>query len=319
MVEKYHNFIGGKRLRGALTRESYQMFGGEEEYNILKASMVVELIHGFGLIHDDIMDNDDLRRGKPTIHEQYLREILENKDSTKEEAYLYGISMAMMIGDLGPLFSNLIIAETNFPPERKVKLLSKLSETVLYTIYGQGMDVTFEQNEIPTEEEAMQVHRYKTAYYTITGPLQYGALLAGIEETDPRYQALEKYGLPIGIAFQLKDDELGIFSESEKIGKPVFSDLRQGKVTVLFAKAFENADNGKLKFLKKVHGHPEASSEDLEKVKEIIVETGALEYSRNLSLQLIDEGTSYIKEVTSDEKYRDLLNLIAEFVSSRDK
>lgn len=318
MVEKYRDFIGGKRLRGALTKESYEMFGGEEEYDILKASMVVEIIHGFGLIHDDIMDQDNLRRNKPTLHKQYELENLE-KGFPKEKSKLYGTSMATMVGDLGPFYNNLILEEVNFPAERKVKVLKKISETILYTIYGQGLDVTYGQQNNPIEEQALRVHKYKTSYYTITGPLQYGAILAGAREDDSRFAALEKYGIPIGIAFQLKDDELGLFSETEKIGKPIFSDLRQGKVTLLFAKAFENADNTQLEFLKMVYGNPEASEKDLMKVREIVVETGALKYSRKLSAQLIEEGTSYVKKITSDERHQDLLNLIAEFVGARKK
>jgi geranylgeranyl diphosphate synthase type I len=317
MVEKFQDFIGGKRLRGALTRSGYQMFGGGNDYEITKASLAVEIIHGLALIHDDIMDQDDLRRGKPTIHKQY--ETSYREGGSDEKAQTYGKSMAILVGDLGAFLTNIIIAETNFPEERKVRLMKRISEVILLTIYGQGLDVTYEQKLRPLEEEALRVHQYKTSYYTVTGPLEYGAILAGCNESDPRYQALEKYGLPIGLAFQLKDDEMGIFSEEEQIGKPVFSDLREGKVTLLFAKTFEKADNSQLKFLKSVYGKPKADRKDLEKVREIITETGALEYSRKICLDLIAEGKSHISEITRDESYRELLKLIAEFVTKRDK
>lgn len=319
MVEKYRDFIGGKRFRGAMTKLSYHMFEGEEEYDVLKASLAVEIIHCFGLIHDDIMDQDDIRRNKPTIHKQFEAELQEHDEHSKLKPDRYGDYMSMTTGDLGPFLANLIIQEANFPNERKIKYLGKLSEYIINTVYGQGMDLTYEQSLMPSQDEAMRVHQYKTAYYTIVGPLQYGAVLAGVDDKDERLAAIEKFGLPVGIAFQLKDDEMGLFSETEKIHKPIFSDLRQGKVTLLFAKTFEMADNSQLEFLKSVYGKTDADGKDLEKVREIVAETGALEYSRKICLDLIADGMSHVNEITSDEYYRELLNLIAEFVTQRDK
>jgi geranylgeranyl diphosphate synthase type I len=265
------------------------------------------------------MDKDELRRGKKTIYKQYEEKIAEEKNLKDDEAWHYGVSMGMSVGDMGPFFSNLIISETSFPDEIKMKFLHVISEIMISTVYGQGMDVTYEKNKRPQEEQVMLINKHKTAFYTIVGPLRYGAILAGTNEDDKRYQALEKYGVPIGLAFQLKDDELGLFSEEKKIGKQVYSDVRAGKMTLLFAKAFEFADNNQLKYLESALGNPEASQEELKKVREIVVETGALEYSRQLGLQLISEGTSHVNEITGDEKYRDLLNLVAEFVRTREK
>ncbi len=318
MVERYENFLGGKRLRGYLTKKSYEMFAGEKDYDISYASLFVEAIHGFALVHDDIMDKDDLRRGEPTVHVQY-EDLHDKSYPLGKNRKHYALSMAVNTGDLGVFFANLLVEKTNFPSERKMKLIKRMSEVFINTIYGQGLDVSFEEKEGILEEEVLQVHKYKTAYYTVTGPLQFGAILAGVDEADPRYKATEGYGLPVGVAFQLKDDEMGLFSSEERMGKPIYSDLRQGKVTLLFAKAFENADQEELEFLKSVHGNPNAKKEDLEKVKEIVVKTGALQYSQDLSEKLVIEGNKFIPEITKDKEYQELLNLISEFVISREK
>jgi geranylgeranyl diphosphate synthase type I len=165
----------------------------------------------------------------------------------------------------------------------------------------------------------MDIHKFKTAFYTIPGPLQYGAILAGVAEHDPRYKALEEYGIPVGIAFQLRDDELGMFSQQEKFGKPIYSDLRQGKNTVLFAKAFENANEEQLKVLNVMHGNPDVKEEDLHVINEILIETGALKYSEDLSRTLVEEGKAHINKITDNKNYKELLDLVADFVVTRDK
>lgn len=318
MVERYEDFIGGKRLRGALTKIGYEMFGGKPTDDIYKASMIVELIHGFGLMHDDIMDEDELRRKKPTMHIQYQKYFDENFTDSRRHKELYGTSMALNVGDLGPFYANLIIEQTNFPDKLKMRFLKRVSEVVIQTVHGQGLDVTYEQDDVPTEEKVMAIHKFKTAYYTIAGPIQYGAILAGLKETDIRYKAIEDYGIPVGIAFQLRDDELGMFSNPEKFGKPIYSDLRQGKNTVLFAQAFEKADKEQLKFLKSVHGNPNVNEKDLAKVNKILVDTGALSYSQELGWRLVDEGREFISGITNKKKYKELLDLVANYVVTRE-
>ncbi len=319
MVERFDAFLGGKRLRGSLTKLGYDLFGGVECDDIYKASMVSEVIHGFGLIHDDIMDEDELRRSRPTMHIQYQNVHKEKFPHSKRSQKLYGTSMAINVGDLGPFYANLIINDTKFDPELKIRFLRRVSEVVIQTVQGQGLDVSYEQDETPSEEKVMAIHKFKTAFYTIPGPMQYGAILAGADESSTQYKAIEEYGLPLGIAFQLRDDELGMFSNQKELGKPIYSDLRQGKNTVLFAKAFENANPEQLKFLRSVHGNQDVKESDLKRVNEILIETGALEYSQKLSWKLVEEGKKHIAKITSDPKQRELLATLADYVVTREK
>lgn len=319
MVEIYRRFLGGKRLRGALTYGSYKMFGGQREEDILQASLIIEIIHAFGLIHDDIMDEDRLRRGQPTAHVQYEDSLKEKSGIklSKNNPQHFGLSMALDLGDLGPFFSNLILYQTKFSPKTKMDFLEVLSETIVTTIYGQGLDINFELDPNPTQDKVLKVHLYKTANYTVIGPLRYGAVLAGVSKKSPIFKALEGYGRPVGIAFQLRDDELGMFSSEKKLGKPVDSDLREGKNTLLFSKAFENGNPEQISFLRYAHGNKNLTERDLEKARGVIVETGALEFSQKESHRLVEEGKKHIPEITRDKHSQELLAVLADYVVKR--
>lgn len=319
MVGIYHDFIGGKRLRGALTFGSYQMFGGKAENDILKASAIVELIHAFGLMHDDIMDEDQLRRGKPTVHIRY-RDLFKKKypGNTRKNPEHFGISMALDVGDLGPFWANLILVGTKFPAVVKLRFLEILSETIITTIYGQGLDVHFESDPKPTLRKILQVHLFKTANYTITGPLRYGAVLAGASRKTNRYQALSLYGTPVGIAFQLRDDELGLFSTPEKLGKASDSDLKEGKNTLLFLKALENGRPEQKAFIKYAHGNRGITPVEVAAVRKIVTETGALEYSQRESRRLVEKGKRFIPQITANRRFQELLEVLADYVIERE-
>lgn len=314
MMRIYLNFMGGKNIRGALTRLGYECFGGKNERSILKASLMVEITHAFLLMHDDIMDRDTLRRGMPTIHAQYER--LLKKSHHKSDSPHYGRCMAIDLGDTGFVLAHLILAEADFPAEVKERVLRRFNQVLLDTAFGQAIDVTYEHFEKITEEDVMRVHHYKTANYTITGPLQYGVLFAGAN--DNQIKIIEKYGLPVGIAFQLRDDELGIFSDEEKLGKPVGSDIRENKNTLLHIKALEWANPEERKFLEYAYGNRDLTKEEVKKVQEITIKTGALAYSQKLSGQLVGKGKKYVVKITSDPELRDTLYKMADFMIERD-
>lgn len=314
MMRIYLNFMGGKNIRGALTKLGYECFGGENEKAILEASLMVEATHAFLLMHDDIMDQDELRRGMPTIHVRYER--LHEQRYTKSDAKHYGKCMATDLGDAGFVIAHLILAKANFPPMVKEKVLGRFNQILLDTAFGQAIDVTYEHFEKVKEEDVMRVHHYKTANYTITGPLQYGALFAGASEN--KIKIIEKYGLPVGIAFQLRDDELGIFSDEKKLGKPVGSDIRQNKNTLLHIKVLEWATSEDKKFLEHAYGNQNLTRKAIEKVREITIKTGALAYSQKLSRQLVEKGKKFVPQITKDPELQDILYKMADFMIERD-
>ncbi len=314
MMGVYQDFCnGGKKVRGSLIHLGYLCTAGEEVEEIVKASIAMEIIHAGLLMHDDIMDKDEVRRGSKTIHlcyRDFHRKYLEKGDDDH-----YGISMAIDLGDIGFVLCFDILSEVDLPSENKIKAINFLSQTLLRTAFGQGLDVTYELTENISEEDVMRVHLNKTAHYTISGPLSVGALLAGADQK--KLKAIEKFGIPVGIAFQLRDDELGLFSSEETLGKPIGSDVREGKLTVLRIKALENANEEDKEFLEYAYGNRDLTDEEVERVREITKETGALEYSEKISRELVEKGKKHVSEITSDPEHQDTLLNLADFMITR--
>lgn len=306
MVGDYKEFLsGGKKLRGTEIFLGYEMFGGKNEQTGLKASLVIEIVHSFLLMHDDIMDNDSVRRGRPTMHKKYSSLFGPH----------YGLSLAMTLGDEGMFLAYRILNSLDLPGERLSKATGYLSQVLIEVGIGQALDLTYEKQKKFLLDSVLQVHRYKTAEYTISGPLSIGAILAGADEV--KLKALKNYGIPVGTAFQIRDDELGMFSTEDKLGKPVDSDLKEGKITLLIVKALEKAEGEDKKFLEYAHGNSNLTVSEVERVREIIKKTGALEYSQQTAKKLVEEGKQYIPHITDDKKYQELLSQLADFVIER--
>ncbi|MDD5489646.1 MAG: polyprenyl synthetase family protein [Candidatus Moranbacteria bacterium] len=314
---------GGKRMRANFIRYGYlvarpQQAGEagkpEECKKIIEASMSIELTHIFLLIHDDIIDRDDFRHGVQTIHKKYER--LAKRFFKKTDPKHFGDSMAIVAGDMAAAFGNEIIFNSRFSPERKQKALLKLQEIVANTVSGEILDVMLEAKGRATEKEILEVHRNKTAKYTVEGPLHLGALLAGAD--DRVLRVLSKYAVPVGIAFQIQDDILGAFGNEKKLGKPVCSDLREGKQTLLVAKALENGDMKQRKLVKKLLGNKNVSESDIESFRRAIRETGSLEYSQNLAKKYVEEGKAAIEKSGFNEDAKDFLIGIADYIVKRE-
>ena len=314
MMQRYKDFMsGGKRLRGALIKLGYECFGGQDEKAILETSIAIEIIHSFLLIHDDIMDHDDLRRGKPTIHRQFQN--IHNEKYQRGDPSHYGISLAIDLGDAGCFLAYEVLCNSSFPSEVKIRAIDLLNKILLNTAYGQALDVTYENCTDITQSNVMQVHTHKTAYYTVTGPLSLGAVLA--EAENKQVKKIQDYGQPVGIAFQIRDDILGLYSDEKTLGKPIGSDIRENKNTLLIVKALEWANRKDLEFLKAHYGSPNLSQKDVERVRRIIKITGALEYSNKIGWELVKEGQSFIDGITSNFSCQRLLKSFADFMMER--
>ncbi|MGC8995905.1 MAG: polyprenyl synthetase family protein [Thermoplasmata archaeon] len=291
---------GGKRLRPLLMIVGYKLYGGEDEEEIIKASASIEIVQSFLLIHDDIMDNSDLRRGKPTIHK-----IFENKYNNKK----LGENLAIIAGDLASMYSYEIFENLNFPEERKIKAMLKMTKIIEDTGYGQILDVLSFFREDFNEKDLLKIHEYKTAKYTIEGPMIMGAILAGSDNFD----MITNYAIPVGIAFQLQDDILGLFGDEKEIGKPVTSDLEEGKKTLLIIKAMENE-----KFkdtIMKYLGKKGITIDELNEVRNAVKESGSLEYSYMKLEELVKIAQESIKPI--DNEVKRFLYEFAEYVVKR--
>ena len=315
MLSRYKKFVrGGKKLRGAQIQLGYQIAGGNKR-DVLEASTSIEIIHSFLLMHDDIMDLDAVRRGFPTIHRQYEDE--HRKYKLGKDTLHYGTSMGIGMGDLGAYLGMEVLLASNLDSDKKLTAAKYLSRLLQRVSYGQGLDVTYEQMKNISEHDVMQVHLHKTSIYTVVGPLRIGALLGGL--SDDKINAIEKFGEPVGIAFQLRDDELGLFSDEETLGKPIGSDIKEGKNTLLRIKAIERAKKEDKKFLKFAYGNRDITKKDIRKVQELTINTGVLQYSQELSKKLVEKGKKYAPKITNDRKLQTTLVSLADFVIERTK
>jgi geranylgeranyl diphosphate synthase, type I len=305
---------GGKRVRASFMYHGYRAVGGKELEKISEAAMSIELINIFLLIHDDIIDSDDMRHGVETIHKKYER--MARRYYKKVEPVHFGESIALVAGDMAAAFGNEIIFNSKYTPENKQKALLKLQEIVVNTVSGEILDVMLEAKGRATEKEILEVHRNKTAKYTVEGPLHLGALLAGAEKK--QLDALSDYAIPVGIAFQIQDDILGAFGNEKKLGKPVCSDLREGKQTLLVAKALEFGSNSEKKIVQNLLGKKDADQEEINLFREVMKNTGSLKYSQDLAKKYVEKGKVAILKSNFDQKTQDFLIGIADYIVNRE-
>ncbi len=308
---KEFNLRGGKRIRPALVIEGYKCLKGDNLDEVKKASLSIELAEAYLLIHDDVIDNDDFRRGKPSFHK-----VFESKMAGKPFASKYGESMAIVGGDICALFCTDAILNTNFPLDIKLKTVSLYNKIIRVVGYGQQLDIHYGYSQDATEKNILNVFRMKTAAYTIEGPLQLGVSLAG--GTEEQISKMSEYGVPVGQAFQIQDDILGMFGDEKKLGKPADSDLKEGKRTLLILKALEQADENQKKMLLGALGNPNITDDIVEEVRDIIKETGSLEYSKKLAVDLANKGKQAIIDSDFREEGKDFLIGIADYLINRD-
>jgi geranylgeranyl diphosphate synthase type I len=313
MLQRYKTFcLGGKKLRGGLIQLGYEISGGKKE-EVLEASISIELIHAFLLMHDDIMDMDALRRGRPTIHKQY--EEKHRSQKFDKDFTHFGLSMGIDLGDLGAYLGMEVILSSALPEHNKIQAAKYFARLLQRVAFGQGLDVTYEQLPNISEKDVFEVHLQKTSVYTVGGPLKIGALLGGLPQKN--IDAIEKYGEPVGIAFQLRDDELGLFSSEEELGKPIGSDIREGKNTLLRIRATQASTGRDKEFLAKAYGKSDLSVSEIKKVQDLTRELGVLDYSQKVSRELVEKGKKFIPEITKDPHFQEALASFADFMVER--
>ncbi len=265
--------VGGKRLRPQFCFAGWLIGGGDpEDAGLVGAAASLEWLQASALVHDDLMDGSDTRRGRPSVHREY--EARHLSDGRSGDAASFGLSAAVLLGDLMLSWCDEMMTRSilespsmvaNLMPARVYLDLCK-SEVVA----GQYLDVVGQTLDHLSVDDAMKVVRYKSAKYTVERPLHIGAALAGAG--DELIAALTDVALPLGEAFQLRDDVLGVFGDPSVTGKPTGDDLREGKRTVLIARAAELTDDAGRSSLFEQLG----TYEGIDVVRDLIVESGAL-------------------------------------------
>lgn len=314
---KTMTLAGGKRLRPAFMYYGYLAAGGADRERLLNTAVAVELIHMFLLIHDDIIDRDALRHGEPTLHERYRT--WGRKYLALENPAHFGDSIALIVGDMLFALGNDIIFTSGFPEKYMFAALSRMQKIISHTVVGQARDIYIEYKGVATSQEILAMYEKKTARYTVEGPLHLGSLLAG--GTAELAQDLSRYALPIGVAFQIQDDILGIYGDEKRIGKPVGSDIREGKITLLVAHVFEHADHATKKELDGLLKRgADLTAADIERFRALLRETGSLQSAKETALRSIAVGKQALLEIPTSiaPEARVFLEGIADYMEKRD-
>ncbi len=299
---------GGKRLRPAFCYWAYVGAGGDpDDPLVVDAGAALELLHTFALIHDDIMDGSLKRRGLDAVQVTFSDR--HRLAGWRGESRRFGDGVGVLVGDLAFVYADQMLAAAP-RPARDV-----FTELRLEVNLGQYLDVYGTAKKILDPEFASKVCIFKSGKYTVERPLHLGAALNGALE---EFQApLTDYGLPLGEAFQLRDDVLGVFGDATVTGKPVGDDLREGKPTLLVALAAEKGDVASLATIEDLFGRPDLDEAEICQLQAVIVESGALALVESRIEMLVDRALVAISASELTHRAISELEALAIFVASR--
>ncbi len=293
----------GKMIRGGLVALGYDMAGGRAGAAAVRAGTAFELIQSGLLIHDDIIDRDPRRRGGPSVHEQYARRA---PGPGRDAASHFGTSMAICAGEIAIFLAFEAVAGLPGPPKRAAAVQKLFAAEFGLVGLGQMLDVEAGlSRELRPEREILNIYRYKTARYSFYLPLAAGWTLAGGRRRE--LLALERLGEDLGLVFQIKDDELGLFGKARTTGKPVGSDIRQGKRTLYAAGLFGRAIGPERERLAAVFGRPGATEADIEFVRELAQRLGVRQDVQQTMIRLGRRAGGCIQALPIREKHRQTL------------
>ncbi|MBI5361091.1 MAG: polyprenyl synthetase family protein [Planctomycetes bacterium] len=310
-----------KCIRPALLLNSCAAAGGNMK-QALPAAAAVEAFHTWTLVHDDIIDNDDLRREALTVHRYFAEKTAVFGLSAKlsEE---YGRCVAILAGDILQGFAVTLmarLAQNKVPPAVVIALIAELEGRLINDVMeGETVDVqlSFTKPGNVTEKQVLQMLAKKTAAL-LSFSCRAGAVI-GTGKLNHKYaDAVSNYAYYAGLAFQLQDDILGITGDQKKLGKPVGSDIREGKRTLIVLEAFKRADKKQTALLKRVLGNPGADSNDVTAVKDIFVSLGAVSKTQEKAMAFIKKSVKYL-DILPASRHKEFLSALAEYIVDRNR
>jgi geranylgeranyl diphosphate synthase type I len=305
---------GGKRLRPAFAYWGYRGAGGIDSDSIVTAAASLELVQASALIHDDLMDRSDTRRGEPSIHRRFER--LHVDAGWRGGAGGFGDSAAVLLGDLALVWSDELLHSSGFGLAELERARPVFDEMRTELTVGQYLDVLTQATADTSLERAGKVARFKSAKYTVERPLLLGAALAGAPASVS--VAYSAFGLPLGEAFQLRDDVLGVFGDPAQTGKPAGDDLREGKRTYLVAAAFAALDTSGRAELDAALGSPGLDAAGVARLRTLIRSSGALDATERRIAELMTPALAALDAADIDEEARTVLRLLAEAATRRE-
>ena len=304
---------GGKRLRPLFCCLGHLAAGGEVGVEAIRAAAALELLHTFAIVHDDVMDRSPSRRGVPSSWAFLADEHRRRRHIGDPTAY--GVASAVLAGDMALVLADRALLDSGFPLDRLMPAQRRYDRMRVEVVAGQYLDVLAASRGGATEAEARRIAVLKSGGYTVEAPLQIGAVLAGAGED--LLECLSRYGIALGEAFQLRDDVLGTFGDPAVTGKDRDSDLREGKRTVLLAKALGAAAAEDRRLLEERVGRPDLTADELERMRTVIEESGALEQLLELIEELSRNARQALDPGVVPEPARGLLMQMSEVVAVR--
>jgi geranylgeranyl diphosphate synthase type I len=315
LAEARASVSGGKRFRAAFCYWGFHAVAGaseEADDALVRACASLELLHASALVHDDYMDASDTRRGRPATHRGFADD--HRRDGWRGDQEQYGASAAILLGDLLLSWSDELLRRCGLPLDRVAPALDVFDRCRSEVITGQFLDVSVQARGAADVDTAMTVLRYKSAKYSVERPLHIGATLAGASEH--QLAQLGAFGLPLGEAFQLRDDLLGVFGDPSMTGKPAGDDLIEGKRTVLVALTLDAAPAEDAARLDAALGRA-LDTGQVEELRRIMDASGAHAQVEEVIGLLADRATTALREADVDEHARAVLLELATAVTDR--
>jgi geranylgeranyl diphosphate synthase type I len=304
---------GGKRLRPAFCYWGWRGAGRPDTDEAVRAAASLELLQACALVHDDVMDRSDTRRGKPSVHRRFAS--LHRGEGWHGDPDAFGESAAILVGDLCLVWADQLLATSGMPIEALHRAKPMYDEMRVELMSGQYLDVLEQALGGGSVERALRVARFKAAKYTIERPLHLGASLAG--GTSELIRAYSAYGLPLGEAFQLRDDVLGVYGDPAETGKPAGDDLREGKRTALVAFALDAATEPQAATLRRHLGDSRLDESGVATLRDVIRATGALDRVEQLIAARTAEALAALSAAPVEAEAADALRDLAVAATSR--
>jgi geranylgeranyl pyrophosphate synthase len=303
----------GKRLRPYLMYLAYLGQGGQKITEIIRLSAAQELVHNAWLIHDDLIDRDLIRHGGPNVAGTYEAKF---KHARLADAPHLAGAMALLAGNYNVALANHLILGSSFPAPAKIAAAQRLQAVILTEVGGEMLDVLMPTLDLGavTPGRLLTIYRYKTAAYSFELPMQVGALLAG---SAADLSAVSAFALPLGIAFQIADDLLGTFGNEQQLGKPVLSDLREGKRTILLLTGLRLATPEQRGRITASLGHPKAGYRHLAEVRGILEQCGARAETESLAQSYLEQSQAALKRLNYPSTVTTALHQLADYVVAR--
>ena len=304
---------GGKRLRPAFCYWGYRGASGADGDEVVRAAAALELFQACAIVHDDVMDGSDTRRGRPAAHRRFAQ--LHRTEDWHGDPESFGAGAAILLGDLCLAWSDDMLAASGLPPAALTRGDRVFGDMRAELMGGQYLDLLEQARGGGSVARALRVARYKSAKYTVERPLHLGAALAGAgQEVLDSYSA---YGLPLGEAFQMRDDVLGVYGDPAETGKPAGDDLREGKRTALVAMALERAGEAQAALVRRHLGDPHLDDEGVAALRGVLAETGALARTEALIAELTEQAFAALATAPVTDEARQVLGELAVAATAR--